>query len=301
MPEPKRKGSKAQSGTAGTSENSSPSTTSGQIPDLPTTVSFPHHLNMPPIQDLGGPQMKRQRTDSFSPESKGKRTPACIKIACLTIAVVTTSRNFEYTQGATNWMVPSVSPTSKPQTDIPQTFWRANPHDSPITPAFSPFTPSTHSTPHSQNWANQHADTSPRDGLSWNVPPQRSMSYNNLDNLHNQQQQYTSYSQPPHSASENYSAKPRVLHSMYPPPIVTDSPSGAHETIHHPQSAGALPSFPSWQPTYPYQKPAITGGQSYSNWNGSHGAPLPAPVETAGNPYPYNEQSAGMYYPTAHR
>lgn len=72
--EPKRKGSKVQSGTTGgTSEASSPSTTSGQIPDMPSVVPFPHTLNMPPIQDLGGPQMKRQRTESFSPETKSKK------------------------------------------------------------------------------------------------------------------------------------------------------------------------------------------------------------------------------------
>lgn len=82
-PEPKRKGSKAQSGTTGgTSETSSPSTTAGQVPDLPTTIPFPHNLNMPSIQDLGGPQMKRQRTESFSPETKGKFFPHQIKLAC---------------------------------------------------------------------------------------------------------------------------------------------------------------------------------------------------------------------------
>jgi hypothetical protein len=35
---------------------------------MPPTLPYPH-LNMPPIQDLGGPQMKRQRTESFSPEN----------------------------------------------------------------------------------------------------------------------------------------------------------------------------------------------------------------------------------------
>jgi hypothetical protein len=71
QPEPRRRGSKAQSGTGRASESSSPSTSSGQLPEMQTNLPYPH-LNMPSIQDLGGPQMKRQRTESFSPETKGK-------------------------------------------------------------------------------------------------------------------------------------------------------------------------------------------------------------------------------------
>jgi len=74
-PEPRRRGSKAQSGTERASESSSPSTSSGQLPEMPPTLPYPH-LNMPPIQDLGGPQMKRQRTESFSPENN-KGTNSC--------------------------------------------------------------------------------------------------------------------------------------------------------------------------------------------------------------------------------
>ncbi len=69
-PDPRRRGSKAQSGPERASESSSPSTSSGQLPEMAPTLPYPH-LNMPPIQDLGGPQMKRQRTESFSPENKG--------------------------------------------------------------------------------------------------------------------------------------------------------------------------------------------------------------------------------------
>lgn len=69
-PEPRRRGSKVQSGTGRNSESSSPSNSSGQLPELPPTLPYPH-LSMPPIQDLGGPQMKKSRTESFSPENKG--------------------------------------------------------------------------------------------------------------------------------------------------------------------------------------------------------------------------------------
>jgi hypothetical protein len=68
-PEPRRRGSKAQSGTGRASESSSPSTSSGQLPELPPTLPFPH-LSMPPIQDLGGPQMKKPKTESFNPDNK---------------------------------------------------------------------------------------------------------------------------------------------------------------------------------------------------------------------------------------
>jgi hypothetical protein len=37
---------------------------------MQNSLPYPH-LSMPSIQDLGGPQMKRQRTESFSPETKG--------------------------------------------------------------------------------------------------------------------------------------------------------------------------------------------------------------------------------------
>lgn len=64
QPEPKRRSSKTQSGTGRMSEESSPSTSSGPLPEIQVDLPYPH-LNM------AGPQMKRQRTESFSPENKG--------------------------------------------------------------------------------------------------------------------------------------------------------------------------------------------------------------------------------------
>ena len=63
--EPKRRASKTQSGTGRVSASSSPATSAGQLPDIQVDLPYPH-LSMP-----GGPQVKRQRTESFSPESKG--------------------------------------------------------------------------------------------------------------------------------------------------------------------------------------------------------------------------------------
>ncbi|KAL2064857.1 hypothetical protein VTL71DRAFT_3997 [Oculimacula yallundae] len=307
LPEPQRRGSKAQSGTERASEESSPSTTSGQIQsDLPQTLPYPH-LSMPPIQDLGGPQMKRQRTESFSPEDK----------------VVTTSRTFEYTQpahhGTTNWMAPEASPsTANPKTEASQPYWRVNAQDSPLTPAFSPFTPGLQIPP-PQNWPAPHTEASPREDPGWSVP-QRSISYSNLEGLHNQHQntQYAQYPPPP-PINDHYTTKPRVLQSssMYPPPIQTSASSiASHDPIsasssesHHPHSAHSLPPVPysNWQQPYSYQKPPTTGPEHYPGWNGPQGGQhLPLLQTDQGHPppapgYGYGDPSNGMYYPAPHQ
>lgn len=74
QPEPKRRGSKAQSGNGRASQSSSPSIPSGQLPDM--QPNLPYHLNMPSIQNLGGAQVKTERTASFSPENKGMQQPS---------------------------------------------------------------------------------------------------------------------------------------------------------------------------------------------------------------------------------
>lgn len=294
--EPSRRSSKTQSGNGRASESSSPSTSSGQLPEMQNNLPYPH-LNMPSIQDLGGPQMKRQRTESFSPETK----------------VVTSSRNFEYGHGTTNWMASDASPGVKPQTEISQSYWRPNPQESPLTPAFSPFTPSLQIPP-PQNWPNAHPDASPRDDLSWSVP-QRSISYSNLEGLQGHPQYGAPFQHPHnqpnhnHSASDHYTTKPRTLQSgMYPPPISTSTgPHSATETPsattsepgQHAHSAGALPShYPQWQQPYSYQKPVVSGSEPYGAWHNSHGAPHNLPEEGHAPPtYAYGDPAGGGYYP----
>ncbi|KAG0650969.1 hypothetical protein D0Z07_2503 [Hyphodiscus hymeniophilus] len=287
-PEPRRRGSKAQSGTGRASESSSPSTSSGQPPELPTTLPYPH-MSMPPIQDLGGPHMKKSKTESFAPENK----------------VITSSRNFDYHHGATNWMASEASPsTSKTPSDMPP-YWRVNPQDSPMTPAFSPFTPS-HQIPPPQNWPTSQAEPVQRDEMTWSVP-QRSISYSNLESLHNQNQ-YSPYSNSHSQApplSDHYSTKPRTMQSgMFPPSISTASnilpppeivSATSSEGSHHPHSAG--PHYPHWQQPYPpYQKPT---SESYGSWNGSHAGPPHIPEEAHAPPaaYAYGEPPSNMFYP----
>jgi hypothetical protein len=268
------------------------------------------HLNMPPIQDLGGPQMKRQRTESFSPENKGTVIPLKpYPDSYPHPTVVTSSRNYEYAQpppGNTNWMAPEVSPNAKTPGDVSQTFWRVNPQDSPITPAFSPFTPNL-SIPSGQGWPASHPEASPREDMSWGSGPQRSISYSNIEGLQSQQH-YSPYPNPPTpSVPDHYEAKPRIVPSsgMYPPPISTSGnhptpPGSASAPVHghadqHAHVANSLPSssYPNWQQQQPYtyQKPANTGAEQFGGWN--------APPQ-GGHPQGYGYGDPGVYYPPPH-
>jgi hypothetical protein len=276
--------------------------------------------------------MKRQRTESFSPENKGGKplTPGLNSFP-EKVAVVTSSRNFDYNHGPTNWMAPDASPGLKQQGqgDVPQTFWRQNnAQDSPLTPAFSPFTPSLQIPP-PQNWPTPHTEPSPRDDISWSVP-QRSISYSNLEGLHSsqhhqQQQQYTpSYTQSPSSSiPDHYTTKPRG-HQQHPgmyPPLSTQATSGmmapatsatTNEPSPHPHSAGSLPpaTFSPWQQHY-QPKPIGSNSEGYG-YPHHDGLPRPNPIPqypgeahhpTSGAPPPaptYYQEPQGYYQGPPH-
>lgn len=170
-----------------------------------------------------------------------------------------------------------------------------------MTPAFSPFTPTTLPMSH-QTWPTQHSDATPRDDLNWPIP-QRSMSYSNLDTLHSHQ--YGAYSQGPQSAGDQYVTKPRAVHPMYPPPISTigtamsadHAVTNTHDTSQHPQSAGTLPSFPGWQQPYPFQAAPSTT-ENFNAWNTPHSGA--SPIQTQQR-YEYgNQQGAGFYQGPQH-
>lgn len=252
--------------------------------------------------------MKRQRTESYSPESKGLRPRRIFEHNINTRTVATASRTFDYNQGHTNWMAPNTSPVvAKSQAEAHQGYWRATPQESPITPAFSPFTPGLHIPP-SQNWPASHTEPSPRDESSW-PPPQRSSSYSNIEGLHgNQQYSHYSTSNPQH-ASPDYASKPRMNNSgMYPPPPITTS-SGGHSAIDHPaapidavihpQSAGTLPpaGYAQWQQPYSYSKSQGTNVEPYGSWSNSHGGSHHQEAQPQTTGYGYTEPTTGSYYP----
>ena len=258
--------------------------------------------------------MKRQRTESFSPETKGL---PLLQGAPLHQSdnrpVVTSSRNFEYGHGGqTNWAAPEAPPAvrthpERPQPDVPGMYWKGNHQESPITPAFSPFTPSGQAPP-VQTWPNNHPDPSPREDLSWSIPPQRSMSYSNLEGVPNQYPQ--PYQPPPQSQAhptDHYTTKPRMSHpGIYPPPITTTSSHSAGDYVvattsgspHQVQSAGVISpaGYPHWQQPYSYQRPVVPSNEPYGAWNNSQPA-HPIPEEGHGQHMNYGMPDPNYHYP----
>jgi hypothetical protein len=200
-------------------------------------------------------------------------------------------------------MAPDVSPSTS-STTLPQSYWGVNPQDSPLTPAFSPYTPNLQ-IPSAQNWPVSHAEPSPRDELAWSVP-QRSISYGNMDNLQSSQ---FGPSNPQSHPSPDYPLKGRPMHTgMYPPPISTSvgghsmpeaSPATSIDTPQHVQSAGALQShYSQWQQPYSYPKPIGSASESYDLWS-AHSAPAHTSESRNAGPltFGYGDPSSGSFYP----
>jgi hypothetical protein len=196
-------------------------------------------------------------------------------------------------------MAPDVSPSASSQTTLPQTYWGVNPQDSPLTPAFSPYTPNLQ-IPAAQNWPVSHAEPSPRDDLGWSVP-QRSISYGNMDSL--QHSHFGPSSNPQsHPSPDSYTLKGRPMHAgMHPPPISTSV--GGHSMPEvspaTSQSAGALQSqYSQWQQPYSYPKAAGSAGEPYDMWS-AHSAPAQQPEGRGAGPltFGYGDPTGGSFYP----
>lgn len=200
-------------------------------------------------------------------------------------------------------MAHDTSPSATPQSALPQPYWGVHPQDSPLTPAFSPYTPNLNIPP-AQNWPVSHAEPGAREELAWSVP-QRSA----FDNLQGHPQFAGSSHPPTHPSPDNFSMKGRPLHGgMYPPPISTSvgghslseaSPGSAIDAPHHAQSAGSMPShYSQWQQPYPYPKQVGSAGEPYDLWS-AHSAPAhPSETRNAGPlTFGYGETSGGSFYP----
>ncbi|KAJ8059097.1 hypothetical protein OCU04_012073 [Sclerotinia nivalis] len=290
QPEPKRRGSKAQSGTGGASQSSSPSIPSGQLPDMQS--SLPYHLNMPSIQNLGGAQVKTERTASFSPENK----------------VVATSRNFDYNGGHTPWMGPEVSPGTKTPADMSGHYWPANSQESPMTPGFSPYTTPNMHMATAQTWQSRghhgQPETNSREP-EWPAP-QRSVSYSNLEGMQ-ASNQHSAYGLP-HPSDSYTSARTRAPNgAMYPPNITTTHPhSGAEissaSTIGTAYTHSATPmsagSYTSWNQPYAGGYAKVSPGvDTYAPWNDAHGeGRIVEEEESAGGYGGYGNSGGGVYY-----
>ncbi|KAG4033292.1 hypothetical protein MFRU_005g03040 [Monilinia fructicola] len=290
QPEPKRRGSKAQSGTGGASESSSPSIPSSQLPDM--QPNLPYHLSMPVIQNLGGVQTKKEMTESFSPDDK----------------VVNSSQNFDYSGGPPAWVASEVSPGTKTPADMSGNYWSTSSQESPMTPGFSPYIAPNMHMGNAQNWQSRghhgQSETNAREP-EWPVP-QRSVSYSNLEGMQ-ASSQHSAYVAP--QPTDPYASVRTRAHNgaMYPQNITTTHPHSAAEissasTIgtaytHSvtPMSAG---SYTGWNQPYPggYAK-VPTGVDTYTSWNGGQGGQRIVEEEESAVGYPgYASSGGGVNY-----
>ncbi|TGO22985.1 hypothetical protein BPAE_0148g00150 [Botrytis paeoniae] len=289
QPEPKRRGSKAPSGTGGTSQSSSPSIPSSQISDM--QPNLPYHLSMPSIQNLGGSQVKKERNESFSPDNK----------------VVTSSRNFDYNGGQTAWMAPEVSPGTKPPAEMSGNYWPAS-QESPMTPGFSPYTTPNMHLANAQNWQSRghhgQPETNPREP-EWPAP-QRSVSYSNLEGMQNSHQ-HSAYGLP--NPSDSYApARTRASNgAIYPQNITTTHPHSAAEissasTIGTAYTHSATPisagPYTGWNQPYTGGYAKVSPGvDTYASWNGAQGGQrIVEEEESVGGYGGYSSSGGGVYY-----
>jgi hypothetical protein len=228
------------------------------------------------------PPMKPPGPESYpsDPKSKlGARESSCnLPDRCAETLQVPSSasgsRAYDYGHhGMTNWMA-DASPNSSKPSDLNAT-WRSYPNESPITPAFSPYTP--HAPPPSATWSASVGSESSRDDMAWSsypAPPPRSLSFG-AESV-TSHQQYPSISQMSNHSARPYDRKSGSMSAdMYPPSIATTIPgieTVPHTTLDHNASlsAGAAPpsNYGTWQQPYPYSKPA----DSYEGWYGEAGS-----------------------------
>ena len=207
-------------------------------------------------------------------------------------------QSFDYSHsGMTNWMSADASPSSSKPGDL-NASWRSYPQESPITPAFSPYT--THAAPPSATWTPQsEAAGRGSDDLGWSYPPPppRSLSFGSdtMSSHHSQHQQqaYPSISQMTsghhhhsnnsssggggRSSSSSYDRKSSAaaaaaMSDLYQSPTTipgADSIPGTTLDHHVSLTAGAVgtTAYSSWQQPYSYSK---DGSDAYVGW-GDHG------------------------------
>lgn len=194
-------------------------------------------------------------------------------------------QSFDYSHsGMTNWMSADASPSSTKPSDLS---WRSYPQESPITPAFSPYT--THAAPPSATWTSDATGRGSDDlGWSYPPPPPRSLSFgSDTMSSHHSQQAYPSISQMTsghhhhnnngsshRSSSSSYDRKSSAAAAMsdlYQSPTTgVDSIPGTTLDHHVSLTAGAVgtTAYASWQQPYSYGK---DGSDAYVGW-GDHGA-----------------------------
>lgn len=258
------------------SASSSPALPSGIPSEMHGQPPYP--LTMPSMP----PPTRPPGSESYTPDSK----------------MPPSSRPYEYGHsGMTNWMSTDASPSSSKPSDLNAT-WRSYPAESPITPAFSPYTP--HAPPPSATWsASVGSESSSRDDIGWSnypAPPPRSLSFG-AESVPSHQQ-YPSISQLSNSGRPYDRKSTSISSEMYPQPIATTIPgieTVPGTTMEHnvSLSAGAVPpsNYGSWQQPYPYPKQS----EGYGGWYGEAGAQQHlGPGEQ--HPSEHSHSGPNMYY-----
>ncbi|KAI1870068.1 hypothetical protein JX265_006238 [Neoarthrinium moseri] len=255
-------GARPPAGTKIASASSSPAVATGHPPDVSSHQSYAHLATIPSIQNMGPPSLK--------PETY----PADPKMS----SSASSGRTFDYGHGVANWIPADTSPSSVKAPGDAGASWRTYPHESPITPAFSPYTPQHHSSgwpaapPIGTPGGGDVASSRPED-VAWapypGAPPARSLSYGGEAS-----QSYTPASQIGEPPGRSYDRRASAASAMYPTPITTSIPHvasvpGTTMDPHVSLSAGAIPpsSYGTWQQPYAYSK----SGDGYDAWYGNTG------------------------------
>lgn len=277
-----------------TSSSASPANQSGHPPDTQNGLPY-SNLSMPPR--LESSEGRRPRTDHFLLGNKASIYAA----------------PSDYQSHTTPWMQSEPSTASRPSSDV--SYWRLNSQESPITPAFSPFSPNLH-LPQQHNWPPTAAEPTPREDINWSAP-QRSMSFGNLEVPH--QSSYPHFPQPISQPNSRDSLAPRSIQQAAEPYLrelpdthdipTSTAPSGQPlDHSAHGTGTATLPPFSSGQgwssqapPQYNFSKaPLSQGGGGFAPWY-STGQSLPPTTQVAGGsiqPMQYGggQSYGGIYY-----
>ncbi|KAH9891396.1 hypothetical protein F4778DRAFT_784987 [Xylariomycetidae sp. FL2044] len=249
----------------------SPAITHGHPPSVPSHQPYHHLATMPSIQSMAPPSTKPDYPEE-------NRIPSNASGA----------RTFGYGQGMTNWVPAETSASSSKMAGEMNNSWRNYPHESPVTPGFSPYThqPAPTPTPWQASPSGMpmagEASSRPDDGWSSFPAPTRSTSYGGEPSGH-----YV-------ASTRTLDRRPSMAADLYQPTISTNM-EGVAGTAMDPRgslSAGAVApaAYGTWQQQ---QQQPYHFAKASDNYGGWYAEPGVNATESSG---PENPQSGSMYY-----
>jgi hypothetical protein len=209
------------------------------------------------------------------------------------------SFDYGHAGSMTTWVGGDGSTGPSKPADLPAT-WRSYPSGSPVTTAFSPYTPTTPA--HSSTWTGPVPADAAREDLGWSsypAPPARSMSFGTAESMNQHHQQYQTMPQGGQAvASRGYDRKSASMSEMYPPPLASTVPEyepGVPSALEHhgiPAEGIPQPTYASWQQPYGYAKQ----GDSYGTWYAEGGGQHMSPEEHVQQSTDHGQPGSGLYY-----